>query len=251
MGVLSDRQIERAVKIEPWDDGQRKPEKISSGLTSYGYDVRLGYKFKVFKPYPCSVIDPKNFDQRMLEEVDLTPEQHQLVDYGVGDGSKCVKCDRVGSGPNWTTSQCGEQKPNHILIPPHSFVLGESVETFTIPRDILVIALGKSTLARCGLILNVTPGEPEWTGKWTIQLSNPTPLPIKVYCGEGVMQCVFLRSDEKREVLENYLVFQMSTEELTHKMFYTAGCRVSYADKKGRYQDQTGITAPFVEGTGE
>lgn len=186
MGVLPDWKINNDVAIEPKAPGIRRKGVVSFGTTSYGYDARIGHKFKVFKPYPCTVIDPKNFDQRMLEDVDLT---------GVPNAS--------------------------IVIPPHSFVLAETVEYFEIPRDCLAIVLGKSTYARCGLIVNCTPLEPEWKGVVTIELSNTTDLPMKVYCGEGICQVYFLKGE--------------------------GVCDVSYADKKGRYQSQTGVTTPTVD----
>ncbi|MBL8792568.1 MAG: dCTP deaminase [Planctomycetia bacterium] len=182
MGVLPDWQIQRDVKIEPFADDTPRPGTISYGLSSYGYDVRVGRKFKVFTNVNCVVVDPKHFDPKSFVDV---------------EGDFC-------------------------LIPPNSFALAETVETFEIPRDILAICLGKSTYARCGIIVNVTPLEPEWRGRITIEISNTTPLPAKIYAGEGIAQILFVRGD--------------------------AICRVSYADKKGKYQDQPGLTLPFVVG---
>lgn len=183
MGVLPDWQIQRDIKIEPFVEGISREGKISYGVTSYGYDVRVGRRFKVFTNVRCAVVDPKNFDPASFVDI---------------EGDSC-------------------------LIPPNSFALAETVETFEIPRDVLAICVGKSTYARCGIIVNVTPLEPEWRGKITIEISNTTPLPAKIYAGEGIAQIIFLRSE--------------------------AVCRTSYADKKGKYQDQKGLTLPFVVGS--
>ena len=184
MGVLPDWQIRRDVKIEPFAEGSSRPGTISYGVSSYGYDVRVGRKFKVFTNARCAVVDPKNFDPNSFVDI---------------EGDFCV-------------------------IPPNSFALAETVETFEIPRDVLAICLGKSTYARCGLIVIVTPLEPEWRGKVTIEISNTTPLPAKIYANEGIAQILFLRTE--------------------------AVCQTSYADKKGKYQDQKGLTLPFVVGAG-
>jgi dCTP deaminase len=181
MGVLPDWQIQRDIRIQPFEEGRSRPGVISYGLTSYGYDVRVGRRFKVFTNVRCTVVDPKDFDSGSFVDV---------------DGDYC-------------------------LIPPNSFALAETLETLEIPRDILAICIGKSTYARCGIIVNITPLEPEWRGKITIEISNTTPLPAKIYAGEGIAQIVFFRAD--------------------------AVCKVSYADKKGKYQDQKGLTLPFVE----
>jgi dCTP deaminase len=183
MGVLPDWQIERDIKIEPFADRTVRPGTISYGVSSYGYDVRVGRHFKVFTNARCTVVDPKNFDRASF--VDM-------------EGDFC-------------------------LIPPNSFALAETIEHFEIPRDIIAICLGKSTYARCGIIVNVTPLEPEWRGRITIEISNTTPLPAKIYAGEGIAQILFLRTD--------------------------AVCQSSYADKKGKYQDQKGLTLPFVVGS--
>lgn len=165
---------------------------ISYGLTSYGYDVRVGNKWKIFTNVMNDIVDPKS----------LSPTS--FVDF-VGD--VCV-------------------------IPPNSFVLASTIEHFKIPRDMLAICLGKSTYARCGLIVNVTPLEPEWEGHITIEISNTTPLPAKVYANEGIAQILFLRADcgDDVEVFDDSL----------------RSCRVSYADRKGRYQGQEGIVLPHV-----
>jgi dCTP deaminase len=183
MGVLPDWQIQRDIAIEPFAEGRSREGTISFGVTSYGYDVRVGRHFKVFTNARCAVVDPKNFDPASFVDI---------------EGPFC-------------------------LIPPNSFALAETIETFEIPRDVLAICVGKSTYARCGIIVNVTPLEPEWRGKVTIEISNTTPLPAKIYAGEGIAQIIFLRSE--------------------------AVCRTSYADKKGKYQDQKGLTLPFVVGS--
>ena len=180
MGVLADWQIKEAIKIEPFSDGSVRPGVISYGVTSYGYDVRVGRRFKVFTNAHCRVVDPKNFDPAAFVDIE--------------------------------TDEC--------LIPPNSFALAETMEHLEIPRDIIATCLGKSTYARCGIIVNVTPLEPEWRGKITIEISNTTPLPAKIYAGEGIAQILFFRADKV--------------------------CKTSYADKKGKYQDQKGLTLPFV-----
>jgi dCTP deaminase len=182
MGVLPDWLIRNDIKIDPFAENAARPGVISYGVTSYGYDVRVGRHFKVFTNAHCVVVDPKNFDPASFVDVEA----------------------------------------DHCLIPPNSFALAETVESLEIPRDILAICVGKSTYARCGIIVNVTPLEPEWRGKITIEISNTTPLPAKIYAGEGIAQIVFLRGE--------------------------AVCHRSYADKKGKYQDQKGLTLPFVVG---
>jgi dCTP deaminase len=183
MGILPDWQIRRDIKIEPFAEGSVTPGVVSYGVSSYGYDVRVGRHFKVFTNVYGAVIDPKNF------------VASAFVDF----------------------------EGDHCIIPPNSFALAETVEQFEIPRDILAVCLGKSTYARCGIIVNITPLEPEWRGKITIEISNTTPLPAKVYAGEGIAQILFFRAE--------------------------AVCRTSYADKKGKYQDQKGLTLPFVTGS--
>lgn len=180
MGVLADWQIQKHVKIDPLADSTYRPGVISFGLTSYGYDLRLGRKFKVFTNARCAIVDPKNFDPKSFIDIEA----------------------------------------DECLIPPNSFALAETVEYLEIPRDVLGVCLGKSTYARIGIIVNVTPLEPEWRGKVTIEISNTTPLPAKVYAGEGIAQVLFLKADQV--------------------------CKISYADKKGKYQDQPGLTLPFV-----
>lgn len=279
MGVLADWQIERDIKIEPFAPQQKREGIISYGLTSYGYDVRCGYVFKVFSPINASVIDPKDFNPNALVTVDITNKcKHDWKPNVSTGGFSCGwrGCNCECTDPSKFDAPCRAQG-NHILIPPNSFALAESYETFTIPRDVLCIVLGKSTYARCGLVVNVTPGEPEWTGKWTIELSNTTPLPIKVYAGEGIMQCIFLRSDGSRSLLEaavKELIEDQSTGrpklkddptkvdfELWSWMQWKAAeradhaladgnrtCRTSYMDKKGKYNQQTGLTLPKVDG---
>lgn len=197
MGVLCDSQIRELVPIQPFAAAAKRPGQISFGVSSYGYDIRVGSKFKIFTPTPrtgqITVVDPKNFSPDLFVEVDCAGTSK--------DGP-------AGSG-------------DYVIIPPNSFALCETVEYLEIPRDVLVICVGKSTYARCGLIVNVTPLEPEWRGKITLEISNTTPLPAKVYANEGIAQLVFLKADRV--------------------------CSVSYADKKGKYQDQGGLTLPKVD----
>ena len=182
MGIKSDRWIrERAQKhgmIEPFEDGQVEDGVISYGLSSYGYDMRVADEFRIFSNALFPVVDPKEFDER------------SFVEYR---GEVCT-------------------------IPPNSFALARSVEYFRIPREILTITVGKSTYARCGIITNVTPFEPEWEGHVTLEISNTTPLPAKIYANEGIAQVVFFEADEV--------------------------CETSYADRKGKYQKQEGVTPP-------
>ncbi|HMP02967.1 MAG TPA: dCTP deaminase [Gemmatales bacterium] len=182
MGILADWQIAKEIVIKPYADSQVRPGVISYGVSSYGYDVRGDRRFKVFTNVYGEIVDPKQFSAKAFVDI---------------EGDSCV-------------------------IPPNSFALAETVEYFEIPRDILAICLGKSTYARCGIIVNVTPLEPEWRGRITIEISNTTPLPAKVYAGEGIAQLLFLRADQV--------------------------CHKSYADKRGKYQDQKGLTLPFVDG---
>ncbi|MGE3807711.1 MAG: dCTP deaminase [Gemmataceae bacterium] len=182
MGALPDWQIQRDVVIRPFADASVKTGMISYGVSSYGYDVRVGRHFKVFTNVFSAIVDPKKFDGRSFVDIE-------------GD---------------------------HCIIPPNSFALAETVEYLEIPRDIIAICVGKSTYARCGIIVNVTPLEPEWRGKITIEISNTTPLPAKIYANEGIAQILFLKTE--------------------------AVCETSYADKKGKYQDQSGLTLPFVIG---
>ncbi len=190
MGVLCDTQIRELVGIEPFSENEKRPGRVSYGLSSYGYDVRVGTRFRVFTPTPRSgqvtVVDPKRFTDDLMVEIDTVA---------------------VGT--------------DHIIIPPNSFALAETVERIDVPRDVLVICVGKSTYARCGLIVNVTPLEPEWRGRITLEISNTTQLPAKVYADEGIAQLVFLKADRV--------------------------CAVSYADKAGKYQNQAGLTLPMVD----
>lgn len=183
MAVKSDRWIRRmAVEqqmIDPFVDRQARDGVISYGLSSYGYDVRIGRNFKVFTNVHNAIVDPKHFDPRSF--VDITTD-------------------------------------DFILIPPNSFALAQTVEYFRIPRNVITVCVGKSTYARCGLIVNVTPFEPEWEGFVTLEISNTTPLPARVYANEGIAQVLFFESDEV--------------------------CEVSYADRKGKYQKQVAITLP-------
>ena len=245
MGVLSDRQIRAEGIVEPCEPCEKRPGKISYGLTSYGYDARLGWKFQVFKPYPCSVIDPKAFDARMLEPVDLTPQSCWEC-----YGTRRVYVSSIMTAVCEVCGGRGTRFPAALTIPPHSFVLAQTVEVFKIPRDTLAVVLGKSTYARCGLVVNCTPLEPEWRGTVTLELSNTTPLPLKVYPGEGVCQVVFLRSDEHRVEDRkdfDHLAKRGDSYDLVGGCEAARSCEVSYADKGGRYQNQAGVTPPTVD----
>ncbi len=182
MSIKSDRWIRRMAQehgmIEPFEERQVRDGRISYGLSSYGYDMRVSNEFRIFHNALAPVVDPKAFDER------------SFVEY---EGDVCI-------------------------VPPNSFALARSVEYFRIPRDVLTICVGKSTYARCGIITNVTPFEPEWEGHVTLEISNTTPLPARIYANEGIAQVLFFESDEP--------------------------CEVSYADKKGKYQGQTGVTPP-------
>lgn len=285
MGVLADWQIKRDLKIEPWADAQKRPGVISFGCTSYGYDVRVGYEFLVLKPYPAGILDPKAFDEKaMFEKVDLTPERCLVELDAMHKRYYCMRCAQEINPDRGPRPLCPKStKPNYIDMPPYSFMLGESVERFTIPRDVLVVNVGKSTYARCGLIVNVTPGEPEWNGVWTLELTNPTPRTLRVYAGEGIMQSMFFRGDGRYELalaavhtyFQNYtgvpdpkehedareayeLLRRLSLREPPPIEMDVGGkmitgnlegtCTISYADKKGKYQDQAGLTAPTVDG---
>ncbi len=185
--LLNDRQITELVKshgmISPFASEQiRKAQDhklISYGLSSFGYDIRCSDEFQVFTNVHSTVVDPKNFDGRCMVEI---------------EGDSC-------------------------LIPPNSFALARTVEYFRMPRDVLAICLGKSTYARCGIIVNVTPFEPEWEGYVTLEFSNTTPLPARIYANEGCAQVLFLRGE---------------------------ACETSYRDRAGKYQGQTGVTPPRV-----
>jgi dCTP deaminase len=180
--IKADRWIKKMAlehkMIEPFEDRQVREGVVSYGLSSYGYDIRVADEFKVFTNINSTVVDPKNFDARSFVDI----------------------------------------KADVCIIPPNSFALAKTVEYFRIPRDVLTVCVGKSTYARCGLIVNVTPFEPEWEGFVTLEISNTTPLPAKVYANEGIAQVLFFQSDEP--------------------------CEVSYADKKGKYQKQQGLTLP-------
>ncbi len=184
MGLKPDHWIRKMAleqrMIEPFVDGQVRNGVISYGVSSYGYDIRIADEFKIFTNIFNSVVDPKNFDSQ------------SMVDF---KGDVCV-------------------------IPPNSFVLSKTLEYFRIPRTVLAVCLGKSTYARCGLIVNTTPFEPGWEGFVTLEISNTTPLPAKIYANEGIAQVLFFEADEE--------------------------CEVSYADKKGKYQGQQSIVLPKI-----
>jgi len=184
MAIKADRWIRKMAlehgMIEPFVDSQVRAGVVSFGLSSYGYDIRVADEFKVFTNINSTVIDPKNFDP--LSFVDI--------------------------------------KSDVCIVPPNSFALARTIEYFRIPRDVLTVCLGKSTYARCGIIVNVTPFEPEWEGFVTLEISNTTPLPAKIYANEGLAQVLFFQSDEP--------------------------CERSYADKKGKYQGQKGVTLPKI-----
>ena len=184
MSVQSDKWIKKMSKengmISPFVDKQQKKNVISYGLSSYGYDARVSNEFKIFTNVNSSMVDPKDF-----------------------------------SNSNFIS-----KKQDICIIPPNSFVLASTVEYFKIPKNILVICLGKSTYARCGIIVNVTPLEPEWEGHVTLEFSNTTPLPAKIYANEGACQFVFLQGNEDPEI--------------------------SYADRKGKYMNQKGVTLPKI-----
>ena len=182
MAALPDWMIQRDIKIEPFAEAVHRPGVISYGVSSYGYDVRVGRHFKIFTNVHCAIVDPKQFNPASFVDI---------------EGDYCI-------------------------IPPNSFALAETVEYLEIPRDIIAVCVGKSTYARCGIIVNVTPLEPEWRGKVTIEISNTTPLPAKIYAGEGIAQILFLRGE--------------------------GVCKTSYGDKRGKYQDQKGLTLPIVKG---
>ncbi|MFZ1058929.1 MAG: dCTP deaminase [Candidatus Rokuibacteriota bacterium] len=182
--IKSDRWIKQMAldkaMIAPFEERQVRKGVISYGLSSYGYDIRISNEFKIFTNIHTTIVDPKSFDPR------------SFVDF---KGPVCV-------------------------IPPNSFALGRSVEYFRIPRNVMCLCTGKSTYARCGIITNVTPFEPEWEGFVTLEISNTTPLPARIYADEGIAQVLFFESDET--------------------------CAVSYADRQGKYQGQQGIVLPTV-----
>jgi dCTP deaminase len=182
MGLKSDGWIRRMVEeygmIEPFEAGQVRDGKISYGLSSYGYDIRISTDFRVFTNINSTVVDPKGFDPDSFVRMEA----------------------------------------DHCIIPPNSFALAQTVEYFRIPPQVLTVCVGKSTYARCGIIVNVTPFEPGWEGFVTLEVSNTTPLPAKIYANEGIAQVLFFEGDEP--------------------------CETTYADKKGKYQGQKGITLP-------
>jgi len=184
MGLKPDHWIRKMAlehgMIEPFVDHQVRDGVISYGVSSYGYDIRIADEFKIFTNVYSAVVDPKHFDPR------------SMIDY---KGDICV-------------------------IPPNSFALARTVEYFRIPRSVLTLCVGKSTYARCGIIVNVTPFEPEWEGYVTLEISNTTPLPARIYANEGIAQVIFFEGDEV--------------------------CKVSYADKKGKYQKQGDIVLPKI-----
>lgn len=182
MPIMPDRWIKQMAReqgmIEPFTDRQHREGIISYGVSSYGYDARVADEFKIFTDVDNAIVDPKNFN------------------------------------PNSFVTR----KTDVCIIPPNSFALAHTIEYFRIPRDILVVCLGKSTYARCGIIVNVTPLEPEWEGQVTIEISNTTPLPAKIYANEGICQFLFFQGSEP--------------------------CEISYADKNGKYMGQTGVATP-------
>lgn len=182
MSIKNDRWIRKMAReqrmIEPFADTQVREGVISYGVSSYGYDIRVADEFKVFTDVYSTLVDPKHFDPQSFVEM----------------------------------------KAEYCIIPPNSFALARTVEYFRIPRKVLTVCLGKSTYARCGIIVNVTPFEPEWEGHATLEISNTTPLSAKIYANEGIAQVLFFEADEE--------------------------CETSYADKKGKYQKQIGIVLP-------
>jgi dCTP deaminase len=186
MSIKSDRWIRRMARehamIEPFAESQVRHGVISFGVSSYGYDMRVATEFRIFTNVYSTVVDPKHFDARSFVEV----------------------------------------QDDVCIVPPNSFALARSVEYFRIPREVLTICVGKSTYARCGIITNVTPFEPEWEGHVTLEISNTTPLPAKIYANEGIAQVLFFEAD---------------ADDL---------CETSYADKRGKYQAQRGVTLPRI-----
>ena len=186
MAIKSDKWIKHMAKnhamISPFEENQVRYQDdkkiISYGTSSYGYDIRCANEFKIFTNINSTIVDPKNFDPKNFVEVNA----------------------------------------EYCIIPPNSFALARTVEYFKIPRNVLTVCLGKSTYARCGIIVNVTPFEPEWEGYVTLEFSNTTPLPAKIYANEGIAQVLFFESDEE--------------------------CEISYKDRDGKYMRQTGVTLP-------
>ena len=184
MTILSDKWIKEMAKtndmISPFENNQVRDNKISYGLSSFGYDARVSNEFKIFTNINSEIVDPKNF------------KQNNFI----------------------------SKKGDECIIPPNSFVLSSTVEYFRIPNDVMVICLGKSTYARCGIIVNVTPLEPSWEGNVTLEFSNSTPLPAKIYANEGAAQFIFLKGNEKPDI--------------------------TYADRNGKYMKQFGVTLPKI-----
>ena len=184
MAIKADKWIKKMAleekMIDPFVESQVRENVISYGVSSYGYDVRIADEYKIFTNLNSTIVDPKQFDPK------------SFVDF---KGEVCI-------------------------VPPNSFALGRTIEYFKIPRKTMAICVGKSTYARCGIITNVTPLEPGWEGYVTLEISNTTPLPAKIYSGEGITQILFFESDEE--------------------------CLASYADRKGKYQGQTGVTLPKI-----
>ena len=184
MSIKSDKWITRMATehgmIDPFVEDQVSEGVVSYGVSSYGYDIRVADEFKIFTNINTTVIDPKSFDPRSFQDL----------------------------------------QSDVCIVPPNSFALARTVEYFRIPRDVLTVCLGKSTYARCGIIVNVTPFEPEWEGTATLEISNTTPLPARIYANEGIAQVLFFQSDEQ--------------------------CARSYADKKGKYQAQQQVTLPKI-----
>jgi len=235
VGLLPDWMIERDVKIVPFSPQQHRPGVLSYGVSSYGYDVRASYEWKVFSNMNGAVIDPKNFDPKAFWEVKRREPSREHSWKGRQNFESCEFCGVYKDNPYANSEETNKghgvwpqvcynkqvELCEPVLIPPNSFALTESLEYLEIPRDVLVVVVGKSTLARCGLIVNVTPLEPEWRGRVTMEISNTTTMPARVYPGEGIAQFLFFRA--------------------------AAPCQTSYADKKGKYQDQTGgVTLPKV-----
>ncbi len=274
MGILPDWAIERDVKVEPFKRQQSPPGLISWGLGSYGLDLRLGYRLKLFTPTHCTEVDPKNFDERAFIDVDLTPKIHDWkeVKQSMRDDVKdyqCSNCLQVAPGgqePAIELCPGVEQPEEFVRIPPNSFALGEALEWIEIPRDCVGLCLAKSTYARVGIVTNATVIEPSWSGILTLEISNTSPLPARVYPGEGIVQIVLFRTDGYRESLKlalEHLVTKLASEpgmpeEISTPAYHaldilslghgkTGQCKVSYAERKGRYQGQTDITLPFVE----
>lgn len=251
MSILSDRQIKRelgdAGRIKPFAGSQTAAGVISHGLSSYGYDLRIGYTAKVFTPARCGVVDPKEFDPNSFVDIDVTPDPHDWAGDGICRRCNCTAFPGQDQAANPDVC-CFQEVADHFLIPPNSFALAETVEWVDVPRDLLGIICCKSTYARCGLILPTTVIEPGWRGTITLELANSTPLPLKVYAGEGIAQLLFFRSDERVEELIAAIHSRSGIIDAVEELITSASCGVSYADRKGRYQGQSGVTLPKVGG---